>query len=134
MGDRARRVYDYVPLAPARRRWYGAAPAIGDASSAAAVRTGAPPGGASNTRAHRPHPPYLRPMTAIATDPTLSRREREVLEQLAHGSQTEEIATTLFLSTHTVRSHVKTLLHKLGARTRAHAVAIAYADGRLLLG
>jgi DNA-binding CsgD family transcriptional regulator len=61
----------------------------------------------------------------------LSNRERQVLDELARGSRTEEMADALYLSTHTVRSHVKTLLRKLGARTRAHAVAIAFADGAL---
>jgi DNA-binding CsgD family transcriptional regulator len=61
----------------------------------------------------------------------LSRREREVLAELARGSQSDEMALTLHLSVHTVRSHTKSLLGKLGARTRAHAVAIAYSSGAL---
>jgi DNA-binding CsgD family transcriptional regulator len=60
----------------------------------------------------------------------LSKRERQVLDELARGSHTEEMARALHLSPHTIRSHVKTLLRKLGARTRAHAVAIAYSHGR----
>jgi DNA-binding CsgD family transcriptional regulator len=59
----------------------------------------------------------------------LTQRERQVLDQLARGDRTEDMAAALHLSTHTIRTHVKTLLRKLGARTRAHAVAIAYADG-----
>jgi DNA-binding CsgD family transcriptional regulator len=55
----------------------------------------------------------------------LSRRERAILSELAEGRATEEIAETLFLSPHTVRSHVKAAMRKLDARTRAHAVAIA---------
>jgi DNA-binding CsgD family transcriptional regulator len=61
----------------------------------------------------------------------LTRRERQVLDELAKGSRTEDMAANLFLSTHTIRTHVKTLLHKLGAHTRAHAVAIAYSEGAL---
>jgi DNA-binding CsgD family transcriptional regulator len=64
----------------------------------------------------------------------LSRRELEVLEGLTRGERTEEMALSLHLSTHTVRSHVKSALRKLGARTRAHAVAIAYREGALDLG
>ena len=55
----------------------------------------------------------------------LSHRERAVLSELAQGHATEEIAEALFLSPHTVRSHVKAAMRKLDARTRAHAVAIA---------
>ena len=61
----------------------------------------------------------------------LSRRERAVLDALAQGQATEEIAQALVLSPHTVRSHVKTAMRKLGARTRAHAVAIALSAGAI---
>ena len=61
----------------------------------------------------------------------LSPRELEVLQGLARGDRTEDMATYLYLSTHTIRSHVKSVLRKLNARTRAHAVAIGYADGAL---
>lgn len=64
----------------------------------------------------------------------LTSREREVLEALAIGDRSEDMAEGLHLSVHTVRSHAKTLMRKLGARTRAHAVAIAYAEGALDLG
>jgi DNA-binding CsgD family transcriptional regulator len=70
----------------------------------------------------------------VTEEPTyLSRREREVLEELARGSQSDEMALALHLSVHTIRSHTKSLLRKLGARTRAHAVAIAYSRGALEL-
>jgi two-component system response regulator DesR len=59
----------------------------------------------------------------------LSRRERSVLEQLATGNTTEEAAGELHLSPHTVRTHLKSAVRKLGARTRVHAVAIALAGG-----
>ena len=59
----------------------------------------------------------------------LSERELSVLERLARGEATEEIAGTMYLSAHTVRSHVKSAMRKLDARTRAHAVAIALGAG-----
>jgi DNA-binding CsgD family transcriptional regulator len=59
----------------------------------------------------------------------LSHRERVVLTELAQGQATEQIADALFLSPHTVRSHVKAAMRKLNARTRAHAVAIALTAG-----
>jgi DNA-binding CsgD family transcriptional regulator len=61
----------------------------------------------------------------------LSRREMEVLEALARGERTEEMAAGLHLSIHTVRSHTKSMLRKLGARTRAHAGTSAYGEGAL---
>ena len=59
----------------------------------------------------------------------LSHRERAILAELAQGHATDEIADELFLSPHTVRSHVKAAMRKLNARTRAHAVAIAMSAG-----
>jgi DNA-binding CsgD family transcriptional regulator len=58
----------------------------------------------------------------------LSRKERLVLAELARGNSTEEIGLVLEVSPHTVRTHVKNLMRKLGARTRAHAVAIALSE------
>jgi DNA-binding CsgD family transcriptional regulator len=68
---------------------------------------------------------------ADARSAELTRREREVLERLAEGRATEEIAALLHVSPHTVRSRVKTLLRKLGARNREHAVAIALTEGAI---
>jgi DNA-binding CsgD family transcriptional regulator len=51
-----------------------------------------------------------------------------VLGELALGNSTEEIGIALGVSPHTVRTHVKNLMRKLGARTRAHAVAIALSE------
>jgi DNA-binding CsgD family transcriptional regulator len=59
----------------------------------------------------------------------LSEKEASVLRELALGRPTEEIAELLFVSPHTVRSHVKNAMKKLGARNRAHAVAIAIRSG-----
>jgi DNA-binding NarL/FixJ family response regulator len=60
---------------------------------------------------------------------SLSERECEVLEQIARGHSIEDIAGELYLSPHTVRTHIKNILRKLGARTRAHAVALAISGG-----
>ena len=61
----------------------------------------------------------------------LSERERDVLTEIARGNETEQIAEQLILSPHTIRSHVKAAMRKLGARTRAHAVAIALSAGAI---
>lgn len=52
----------------------------------------------------------------------LSAREVEVLLLLDEHLSTEEIATRLFISEHTVRSHVKSLLRKLGVSSRREAL------------
>ena len=62
---------------------------------------------------------------------TLTEREREVLELLAEGLTTAQVADRLSLSAHTVRSRVKATLGKLGARNREHAIAIAFREGAL---
>jgi DNA-binding CsgD family transcriptional regulator len=59
----------------------------------------------------------------------LSARECEVLEQIAQGHSIDDISADLFLSPHTVRTHIKNILRKLDARTRAHAVAMAISEG-----
>jgi PAS domain S-box-containing protein len=55
----------------------------------------------------------------------LTRREREVLEQVALGASTREIGRALGMSPDTARTHAQNAMRKLGARTRAHAVALA---------
>jgi DNA-binding CsgD family transcriptional regulator len=61
----------------------------------------------------------------------LSNKERAVLRELARGFTTEEVAEVLVVSPHTVRTHLKNGMRKLGARTRAHAVAIALSEGAI---
>jgi DNA-binding NarL/FixJ family response regulator len=53
---------------------------------------------------------------------TLSARELEVLLLLDHHLSTEEVAARLFISEHTVRSHVKNLMAKLGVSSRRDAL------------
>jgi DNA-binding NarL/FixJ family response regulator len=52
----------------------------------------------------------------------LSEREREILRLVGAGLSNEQIAEQLFLSPHTVRTHVRNSLQKLGVHTRAEAV------------
>lgn len=59
----------------------------------------------------------------------LSARERDVLGGLARGESTEQIGVALELSPHTVRTHLRNIMRKLDARSRAHAVAIAIGGG-----
>jgi DNA-binding NarL/FixJ family response regulator len=60
---------------------------------------------------------------------TLTARQREILQMLADGMHTEEVANRLGLSTETVRTHTKRILAKLQAGTRTQAVAIGIRSG-----
>jgi DNA-binding NarL/FixJ family response regulator len=64
----------------------------------------------------------------------LSRREREVLVQLARGATTTEIAAALVISTNTVKTHIRRILKKLDVANRAEAVARASAMGLIPSG
>jgi DNA-binding NarL/FixJ family response regulator len=64
---------------------------------------------------------------------TLSAREREVLELVASGLSNRAIGEALGVTEHTVKFHVRSLLDKLGADTRADAVARAARRGLLTL-
>lgn len=54
----------------------------------------------------------------------LTRRQRETLQHYADGRSTAEVAERLGVTTETIRTHTKAVLARLGARDRAHAVAI----------
>ncbi len=74
-------------------------------------------------------PVQAQPAVEIYDQP--SERELEVLRLVADGLVNAEIARRLWLSTETVKSHVASLLAKLGAKTRAEAVAIGFRAGLL---
>src|SRR3990170_577828 len=73
--------------------------------------------------------PSLSPMLLMTdTDPgdrPLSEREREILQLLAEGYHTEEIARRIGLSAETVKADTKRVIGRFQADTRTHAVAIA---------
>ena len=73
----------------------------------------------------RRHPP---PVGAERLTP----RQYEVLQLVAAGASTEEIAELLHLSRETVRNHVQAVLRRLSAKSRVEAVAIARRDALLL--
>jgi DNA-binding NarL/FixJ family response regulator len=73
--------------------------------------------------------PRVAPAQAKALPDDLSPREAEVLKLIAAGLSNGEIATSLFLSNATVKTHVNRIFSKTGARDRAQAVRYAYQHG-----
>ena len=63
------------------------------------------------------------------TSSPLSKRESEILQKVAYGSTTKEVARKLGISPHTVKTHLERIFEKLGASDRAQAVAIAIRRG-----
>ena len=71
--------------------------------------------------------PLTGPLQQLEQEPTM--REIEVLQLISDGLVNREIGERLFLSEETVKSHVRHLLAKRQARSRAHAVAVGFRRG-----
>jgi len=89
---------------------------------AAAARGQAAPGGPGS---------QLTPAAGLAR---ITEREREVLALVAQGLSNGEIASRLYLSPLTTKTHVSHILTKLGARDRAQLVVLAYESGLVVPG
>jgi DNA-binding NarL/FixJ family response regulator len=74
--------------------------------------------------------PFSGPLRELGQEPT--HREVEVLQLVSEGLVNREIGQRLFLSEETVKSHVRHLLAKLQARSRAHAVAVGFRRGLIV--
>jgi two-component system, NarL family, response regulator len=61
--------------------------------------------------------------------PELTKRERQVLEYIANGRSNKEIGQILYISEHTVKTHVKSILTKLDAVGRTEAIAVGIKRG-----
>ncbi|XVU26374.1 response regulator [Actinoplanes sp. CA-054009] len=69
------------------------------------------------------------PAGALAALDVLTDREREILVLVAHGLSNEDIATRLYVSPLTAKTHVNRAMAKLNARDRAQLVVLAYQSG-----
>lgn len=78
-------------------------------------------------------PDLLHRRTTLATpsDEPLTPREIQMLRRIAFGETSKEVAAAHMVSSETVKTHVTKAMRKLGASTRAHAVAIGYERGLL---
>jgi DNA-binding NarL/FixJ family response regulator len=68
-------------------------------------------------------------MSAPSSETELTPRQSEVLQLLAKGASTRQIAAELHLTTETVRNHIRHLLRALGVHSRLEAVAVARLHG-----
>ncbi|MFZ4721021.1 MAG: response regulator [Ilumatobacteraceae bacterium] len=66
---------------------------------------------------------------ATSSDPIISQREEEVLQLVADGFGTTEIAEKLYISQKTVKNHLASIYEKLNARDRTQAVLMAVKMG-----
>ncbi len=76
-------------------------------------------------------PEIASEMAEYAADDSLTGREIQVLQQVAGGNANKMIADKLTISEDTVKAHMKSILSKLGANDRTHAVTIALRRGFL---
>jgi DNA-binding CsgD family transcriptional regulator len=100
--------------------------------------TGGPQRGERDASANRAPPRSEPPNTGGASvlsrgreGTPLSEREREILHLLAQGESGAAIAERLVLSPETVRTHIRNAMTKLGATSRAQAVALAVRRGEI---
>ena len=70
-----------------------------------------------------------RPQREAKAVESLTAREKEVLIGIGRGLSNQDLAEELFISDNTVKTHVKRVFLKIGARDRAQAVVIAYEAG-----
>ncbi len=71
----------------------------------------------------------LSPNQDMAIVPQLTEREQEVLRLLTQGCSNSEIAGELYLSTNTVKTHIRSILNKFGVDRRIQAVVYALKSG-----
>ena len=73
----------------------------------------------------------LQERTRAEVTRNLTPRERDVLKLIASGMTNQEIGAELFLGIQTIKTHVTSILTKIGARDRTQAIITAYESGFL---
>jgi putative two-component system response regulator len=137
--DDARRANARVLLYTGRADPELLAAAAGSHALGIATKAGSPAELVAGVRAVAAGELYRDPRLVPSQVPLASRqydltpREREVVSLLAEGLNGQEIAETLFLSPETVRTHVRNAMDRVGARTRAHLIAVALAGDEISL-
>ncbi|HEY1642463.1 MAG TPA: response regulator transcription factor [Streptosporangiaceae bacterium] len=81
---------------------------------------------AAAPRAAEPGAAAGPPGTAAAPPDGLTQREAEILSLIARGLTNPEIAARLFLSSHTIKTHISRIFAKTGSRDRAAAIGYAH--------
>jgi DNA-binding NarL/FixJ family response regulator len=74
---------------------------------------------------------YRRASQESAARPVLTQAELRVLQLVAAGGTTAEIAEQLFVAEKTVKNHLASIYRKLGVKNRSHAVSEGYRQGLL---
>ena len=75
----------------------------------------------------------VQPMAGVPTESIITKREEEVLQLIAEGLSTTEVATRLFISVKTVKNHLASVYQKLDSRDRTQAVVRAVKMGIIRL-
>jgi DNA-binding NarL/FixJ family response regulator len=96
-----------------------------DPRAHAALLAAAAPGGSGSAGPARAGPASAEPATASGPD-GLTPREVEILRLIARGLTNPEIAARLFLSNHTIKTHISRIFAKTGSRDRAAAIGYAH--------
>ncbi len=68
-------------------------------------------------------------ISSLKTLEQLSKREQEVLKLIVEGRSNPEIASALYLSRNTVKTHVRGILNKFGVNDRLQAAVLALRHG-----
>ncbi len=75
--------------------------------------------------------PACRNVAGVVVEESLTDRQKQILQMYADGCITDKIASSLNLSTETIRTHTKRILAKLNASTRSNAIAIGIRSGQI---
>jgi len=75
----------------------------------------------------------VQPVVGVSSESIITKREEEVLQLIAEGLSTTEVATKLFISVKTVKNHLASVYQKLDSRDRTQAVVRAVKMGIIRL-